>query len=218
MAIAFVNTSTGQNSGGNTSLASAASVLTSGNVNIVVLRIGNVDIEDCGVTDTAGNLYHPLHQKRTGDGATLMVFYALNVTGHATNVVTATFPSSPYNVIVTSQFSGLATQSVVDVVVSQNGNGGSVVSPAYTTTVANELILMAAQVSGTGGTWTPAAGFSVALDSSDGVVAVHYQIVAGVQSAQTVTADPSDGSDNTVIVATFNETVTAGGASAYAFA
>lgn len=117
MAIAFVNSSGANADASSDHIDAAAFVATTGNT-IVVLKstfiAGGSSV--VSVTDTALNTYTLCGTIGVGDADTIIECWAAtNITGHAANVVTATFNvASTFRYIVTLQYSGLATSSVFD--------------------------------------------------------------------------------------------------------
>lgn len=68
-----------------------------------------------GVSDTAGNMYMYCGSGGGEANHTLEVWLALNITGHASNVVTVAFASSAtFALMVCAQYSGIATSGAVD--------------------------------------------------------------------------------------------------------
>lgn len=182
MAIAFVNSTTGTNDAGATSLAATAANHTAGNLIVVgVVWSNNTTLNT--VTDTALNTYVSTGQKAS-NGTTdhTEIFYAKNVTGNASNVVTGNFSaSSSFRRIMVMQISGCDTTAPFT-----TGEGGSAVTSATTThttssfatATADEVICTFAGGS-TGVTWSAGAAgtmhvTSLGLDSGceENIVAV----------------------------------------------
>lgn len=75
-----------------------------------------------GISDTAGNTWHPLTNRTStpDENANNQLFYAFNAKPHAANYVTATFsPSRRYRMIAVAQYSGVENAS--DPLVSEDG-------------------------------------------------------------------------------------------------
>ncbi len=96
-----------------------------------------------GLADTAGNTY----VQSTGGlvqnaGQAMTVFYANNVTGNGSNVVTATFDAAAtFQSIICLQHSGVSTSGSFDTyAIGTAASGGSVTSASFTTAQTNELI------------------------------------------------------------------------------
>jgi hypothetical protein len=106
-ALAFVGVGEAANSASATSIATTARAFTAGN-HVFVYVAGNfIGSGTIAVTDTAGNTYTALAQQRPGGNAVSQWFYCLNATGHAANVVTATFSLSTTNRVIRAlEFSG----------------------------------------------------------------------------------------------------------------
>lgn len=109
MAIAFVNSSIGTNDDSGTSLATAALSVTAGNSVIVIVHRWGGSGTPNGVTDTAGNTYAKCGSDMAGDSSDLVAFYiAHNITGHASNVVTAAWSANAgYRRVIQLQYSGM---------------------------------------------------------------------------------------------------------------
>jgi hypothetical protein len=113
MAIAFVNANTSYTGSGSTA-DSDAFIATAGNA--IVVWTGNSAAEGVsGVADTAGNTYAKIGGAWSYLSYSNECWLALNVTGHATNVVRVTFTSSVSDAFVgVQQYSGVATSSAHD--------------------------------------------------------------------------------------------------------
>lgn len=200
MPLAFVNSGTGRDySGpGASSLLAAATSLTAGNAIKATCRFydpANV-ITVTSVTDTAGNTYVSGGVRyRIATGEVLDVWYALNATGHVSNVVSMNLSTgAQFWGVVTEQVSGVALTSAQDAsvaatgtVVPAGGASATVTTSAFSTTQADEYLSLAAQIAATGQTWTPGAGYALAGQDADHVLACFYQIVSALQGS--VTAD-----------------------------
>lgn len=93
--LAYVGASGAENNNSTTSLVTAARALTAGNHHYVWVAWFNANITP-SVADTAGNTYTAMTRVTTSPTADTygMWFYRHTVTGHASNVVTVTFPSA----------------------------------------------------------------------------------------------------------------------------
>ncbi len=113
MAIAFVNAARGGNTSSASSIASAATSATAGNLLVAMFYIDDSTKTPSGVpTDTAGNTYFQTGttQQIGGGGGNMCIFYAYNCLGNASNIVTLSLSGSSsdraYSVL---QFSGVPT-------------------------------------------------------------------------------------------------------------
>ena len=200
MAIAYVNGATGSNVNGSpkTSLSAAAFVATAGNTIIVGFRA----MSNVTVTDTAGNTYYRVvHNYGATNIGDMSMFYAKNITGHASNVVTASGDSSGYLEICVAQYSGLDKVSPLDVGGSINNSvvSNSVTSPSFTTTQANELIICFATIATLAATFTAGSGYT--LRNATAASVFQEKIVSSIQSSvtATITANVSYGFGITVM-------------------
>jgi hypothetical protein len=133
MGIAFVNGSYNQNDTGSaaTSIAAAALAVTSGNAIIVGVYTYSGDPSNC--QDTAGNNYSKLGTYLDGTTSRRLTFYlAQDITGHASNVVTVTFPSSTYPRLCVAHLLGVAKSGAHDTGFAPAGNYDT--SSPFTTT------------------------------------------------------------------------------------
>ncbi len=91
----------------------AAFNVTSGNLIVVMVKFEGA-ATTVTVTDTAGNTYTPRTQ-RNDSGLNMQMFYATNVTGHATNVITIAYSASrDFNKAIAHQYSGMDTVAPYD--------------------------------------------------------------------------------------------------------
>jgi hypothetical protein len=145
MAIARVNTSLNfPNSGAD--LLSTAKSLTAGNAIIVALCIECASTTTLStVTDTAGNTYTKLARTNLFSFEDVIFCYALNCTGNASNVVTATFNEAlGYGECFTAQYSGVATVSAQDGTVQSNSGNSATASTGSISTANADDVLVAA--------------------------------------------------------------------------
>jgi hypothetical protein len=136
MSIAFISSSVGSNDASGNSLASAALSVTTGNSIIVIVhRWGGTGTPN-GVTDTAGNTYAKCGSDMSS-GSDLVAYYiAHNVTGHANNVVTASWSANAtYRRVIQLQYSGMHLTAAHDT--GYNPAVASDTTSPLTTTSAN---------------------------------------------------------------------------------
>lgn len=147
-AITYVKSGIGSDITGSsvTSIATNAQDTTVSGINFAVcgIRVGSNVVSVGGVTDTAGNTYTALSVTNTvAAGHRNELWYAYNLTGSASNVVTATFPSQAFDSIICNYYSGvLAIGSPADTHAEATGGAGTTLtSSAFTTATAGELIV-----------------------------------------------------------------------------
>jgi hypothetical protein len=147
--IAPVNSTSGSTSSGSSIAATAFSVTTG---NFVVCQVAwNGGPTVTGVTDNASppNVFTGLHLTNIGSGeVNSQLWYAKNVTGNASDVITASLSGGVTNIlgIACIQYSGVDTSSPADVDDTSGtggSNGNSTTTAAITTSTANELIIVA---------------------------------------------------------------------------
>lgn len=214
MAIAQVNSTASFAAASVTSISATATSLTAGNLIVVVARIGSADVWVSSITDTAGNVYNLAAMERGYASVTRMeMWYCQNALGNASNVVTANFSgSTSNNAIATVQYSGIALTNALDVSSSISTTSATVAVRAMTSTVANAVIVMAAEIDATATTWTAGSGFTTVVQDASHVVHLEDQIVSTIQSAITPTTTSSNsGTAKAGIAAFFHEPVSGGG-------
>jgi hypothetical protein len=213
MAIAFVNGNAGFSAGSTGTVASAAFVLTAGNTVIVGIRNGNDTIPVLSVADTAGNVYRFAGKTKVASQTNAELWYCTNCLGNATNVVTATLSGADASRgIALVQFSGLATVSPLDVLENDfKASGADILSTAWTTGVANSVVIAFCNIANTGTAWTVPAGYTQGCQDASNVTQMIYQIFSSIQTAQTVTGKNTDASAKTLITSSFHVTISGGG-------
>lgn len=213
-----VSTTHGSNyvPGGATTIAAAAASHVTGNLLVVGVRSGSGTVTTT-VTDTAGNTYRRIGHSSGSSTSTLQLWFANNITGNASNVVTATFSSAlQFRGIVVVEYSGQATATpVMDAMPGILGERtlsvNTQTTPPFTTVVADEVIVVLTQVDATGTTWTPGAGLSTAVQDASQVVYLADQIVSSIQTNTTRAVTNSTGSGKDILCATFTAAVDTGG-------
>jgi hypothetical protein len=213
MAIAFVNATALFNAGSATTVVSSAFNLTATNLTIVSVRFGTTSNFVLSMTDTAGNIYRQAGKIRTVSLAGQEVWYCANCAGNASNAVTATFNAADSSRgIAVAQFSGLATVSPLDVLINDaKSSGANITSSAFTTAVADEVVVACFTIAATGSTWTASGGYTVAVQDASNVQAILYQIFSSIQTGVTVTGTETDASQKCMITSSYNATLGGGG-------
>jgi len=176
----------------------AATSLTAGNTLIVAIGAQDVAAGSAtvtGVTDTAGNTYTKVDHAYQSTDFRVELWYAKNVTGHATNQVTVTFTGNvTYRGVVATQYSGLDATAPLDTSAKANQAPASgITSSTLTTTTADEVHILVARF---GVTPTYPAGFSD-LGGDLPYLQVQEKIVSATMSG---TYSTSGGSFQTVIL------------------
>jgi len=182
--IAFVNVSTPvSGSGTSTTIATGATSATTGNHLTVCVGTGvNSATRVTGIADTAGNTYTRINGVASAAVGSLEIWHAQNITGHASNVVTATFvDADPFRWISTIQHSGLSTSASSDVSNTGSGNNTTPVTSASTTTVANEA-LVGCHVADNTANLTAGTGYTLRTSASSADVSVEDRIVSSTGS------------------------------------
>jgi hypothetical protein len=197
-AVAYVN---GDARSGNTS---AAVNVTTGNLLVVGTRTNSGYV--ASVSDTAGNRFIRAFAYNHASQP-IELWYARNVTGHASDQVTVSYASGggfPY--LAVAQYSGVSTTTVLDALAWGTGNATSATSSSISTLTANQAIVAFGSSSSGGSSAVAITGYTRRLIDSGNVVALFDNIVSATQSGVTAAAGPWGGANSTVIVATFSET------------
>jgi len=142
MAIAYVN------GVGNYQIASAKTIAapaanhTAGNLLVVFVGTTSTTATVSSIADTAGNTYTYV-TRIVGDlTGTIECWYAKNIAGNVSNVVTVTFSASVYNRTITvDQYSGCDTSAPLDQYNTGSGNSNTPTTGNITTTVADEVLV-----------------------------------------------------------------------------
>ncbi len=202
MSIAVVNTSSAVGAGAATNIASPATSLTAGNTIIVAIRRGSTTTAVNSVTDTAGNIYRNTHASLTTPSlSSLAIWYACNVTGNGSNVVTVNFGSVSNRSITTIQVSGLAQFPLDTWNLSPVITGTTPTSAALTTTVSNEIIMVFGDNDVSGSAWSASAGYTLAVQDSSNFVGCAYQIVNTIQTGITPSIVSADNTNHKLAIA-----------------
>jgi hypothetical protein len=189
MAIAYVNGSHLDEVSGVAAGSASAPAINAVTGNFIVVGTRGVNIT--GVADTAGNTYTKIAYYAGAGSTNITFWYAYNITGNASNIVTATFASNTgyYNIAV-AQYSGIRTASdPLDVYDTAQATGTSVTSGAFTTTNANDLIICYAANNSIAGTNSAGAGFT--LRSAGALATFQEKIVSSIQTGATVSISNS---------------------------
>ena len=150
-AIAYVNGSVFNGSGSNVStMATAALNVTTGNLIVVTVSMNVSNDTVTSVNDTAGNTYHQATGCYIGGNGGSDIWYAYNVTGNASNVVTVVIGSAGnYGAVTQLQYSGAGTTSAV---FQTCGNGsttsGTATSSSFNPSIANGVNVVNEYVQG----------------------------------------------------------------------
>ena len=200
----------------NTTVASAAKNTTTGNLLAVCVTTqegaGSTTIDS--VADTAGNTYTAgTHYGAGGGGGMARWFYAYNITGNASNVVTATMSGNTrYKGIHQVEISGLDTTSAV--LSGQSGGvalGSATISPGNITLSAAGIFLYGV-VATNDRSFTPDGAYTEYADAQDGwggSSETAYDIDTG--STDNPTATASSASNLTIAAIAFLDASGGGG-------
>jgi hypothetical protein len=165
MAAAFVQACQAGDNTSNTSLATAAfgSSTTTGNAIIVATSWDNPSATVTTVTDTAGNTYTGLTKFNSANNQTIQIFYALNITGGASQVVTMTMDNSRGGRrIVAHEVSGLAASGSFRLEAENQDTSAAPFTVTLTTSTDGEYVFSAVCNDGGTGTetYSPSGSFT----------------------------------------------------------
>ncbi len=208
---AVVNTARGTDlSGSSYSSISTGSIShTSGNLIVVACR--SYGVATTTVTDVAGNTYTALTRREDGSEA-FQWFYAKNITGSASNVVSCNFSTaSSYVAVIAFQVSGASTTSPLQ---SETGALHSAsttwTSPTFSTTGAYSIVFFGASIYNVGVTWTAgliggttADGISGSEPSNVGIAVGEYRSITGAASSITAAMTSTSSTAGIMAVAVF---------------
>lgn len=195
----------------------SSSNVTSGSLNVtagdtlfVQIRFQTDDIDT--VTDTAGNVYRLASTFRMVGGTLSSVWYCTNCAAHATNVITVTTWGGTCSALAVVQFRGLATKSPLDVNVRTVLLADPIISPAFTTIIANSAIIVFCDIETTTSTWSVGTGYTLAVTDGSNVQFIEYKIVSSIQTGVTASANSNNGSTiRSMIVLAVHEEIASGG-------
>ena len=183
---AFVNRTDGGSVSAVSTVSASAMNVTAGNL-LVVFTSNQHGSTPPTLSDTAVNTWHQASTTfaRELNVNNLSIFYAYNVTGNASDVVTATLPSGTgaYFVIGVYQFSGFGSSDpYTDYQTSPlNPSSASSGSTATITASSNAVIVAGVEADNLG--IAQGSGYTATVNSQTGYFADEYAVVAGSQAA-----------------------------------
>lgn len=136
------------------------------------------------LSNTAGDTWSHTTARTSGSGDVIQVFYT-TTSGNSSDVVTATFgtPTCCFTIRV-SQVTGLSSKSLdVDTGAPQT-TSSTIISTAFTTTTAAEVIFMVTGTDSSGLSCTAGSGYTAIADSN-GMSCTQYKVVSAIQSGAT---------------------------------
>ncbi len=208
MALAFVNSTNGglNNGGTTTALAADAQTHTAGNLLVVGIRY----FKDAGQTitsimDTASNSYFQAIEDVNAGNDSNQLWYAKNINGNASNVVTVNFSAgAAYCDVIVMQYSGADLSSPLDTTAGGgHTSAGTTTSDAFTTTQADEVIVACGQLAQLNSAWSAGSGYGDLTPSPNDVAAMQDKIVSSIQTSVTASMDNSGNGGKSITVATF---------------
>jgi len=147
MAIAYVNGVGNYGTLSATTIAAPAANHTTGNL-LVVFVGTDFTYTVSSIADTAGNTYiYVTRIQSPQTGSIIECWYANNITGNASNVVTATYSGTTTDrTIIVDQYSGCDTTAPLDQYNTGWGNSDTPTTGNITTTAADEVLVAGVHV------------------------------------------------------------------------
>ena len=221
-AIAYVNAASHDTGGvGGTQVSAPATSHTTGNLLYVTVMMDTY----CGgravsVSDTASNSYTQIGTVLDSGFTCQAQFYANNITGNASNVVTATWstPSGMFLAISVLQFSGVDSASPLDASATGTATSATLVtSGTFSTATANQVLVAGGASYDYSRTWTADTGYAIPSGATTEYAfsTAQYKIVSSTQTNVTASLTVSSSSAAlSIMVATFKEASGGGSPSA----
>ena len=207
--IQLVNTATASDYSANTrsTISTNSFTANAGNFIALVVRYGTNNNATVTLSDTAGNTYTLARHQVEGGSSTstaIDIYYAKNIVGAASNVITASFsPAQRTVTLISFQYSGVDPTSPLDVTAGAGGGGSSsttATSSSFTTTSPAEVIVV-------GGTFfnanTLSAGTGYTMRVSDTRTGGEDRTVSSLQSGVTATMGSNSSNRWVIVVAAF---------------
>jgi hypothetical protein len=193
---AFVDSAKGSGTGSGITSLACSTTINAVTGNFIAVAVAADAGKTCtGVTDTAGNTYVK-DKDFTDSGVEVSIWRAANCTGHATNLVTASFSGTVlYPDIYVEQSSGIATSTPLGTTFKGlSAVDGTITSDAFTTTQANEYVFVMYWDTWQGRTWTPPTGYTSHASDINLSGQIASKAYTSVQTGITITATCTTGS------------------------
>jgi len=222
-----VNYASLENAGSASSITTTESPsVTAGNLIVVATRVNSVSVTVTSVTDTAGNTYTKINSTFTSSVTSFEMWYAWNITGHAANFITANFSAAVGSRgILAVEFQGVLSSS--DPLDTSAGAASvssisTLVTGAYTTTEAEELLIMMAQEESASSIWQAYSVNHFGVVATTNPLPVEccaYRINLAIETGATALIGSNGNVPRQVIVAAFKlkDIASGGGTHAAAF-
>jgi hypothetical protein len=202
---AYVNGASGSNNAGTplTTFQTSAFSVTGGNHIVCGVEwVKDAGQVVTGVADTASNTYTSVGAAvvTTGNLATEL-FYAENITGHGSNVITATLDAGAgFTTIACMQHSGVDTSTSLDTSATGTATTGGVVTSGSFDPVDDVMVVAVGCISFAPVNWTPSMGSTI-RQTTDFCAAQSECVPSSGSTTRTMTADAS--TDQGIYVASF---------------
>lgn len=186
--------------------------IAAGDTIVVAIKTSSTVSYVTGVTDTAGNVYRFAGHVFTGIASSMEVWYVTNAVANATNIITATYNITITNrAIAAAQFREIGTISPLDATARENVATANITSSAFSTAVANAVLVACSVINSTTSTWTVGTGYTEAIRSTENAIFIQYKIVSALQSGVTATANNNTAVAKSIFVISLHESIAGGG-------
>ncbi len=185
-AIARVNSASLGDNAAAATIAAPATSHTAGNLLVVYIAWAGTTVTVTGITDTAGNTYSQCTGALASDvnAGRSDLWFAKNIAGNASNVVTVTFSASiDFRRIAVFQYSGADTVSPFEVAVNTSGTGTSLTSPSFSPAASGNVNVAGGDQSASGNTWTAGANYTLGPLPGSSYTEDRIAAPAGAQTA-----------------------------------
>jgi RHS repeat-associated protein len=165
-----------------------ASAQTAGDLIVVVVGWSDITTTVSSITDSAGDTY-ALAVGPTGVSGfwSQSIYYAKNIAGASSNVVTVTFSAATLTEIRVLEYSGLDPNAPLDTTAANTGQSVTATTGPISTSQANELVLVANLVENC--VATPSSGFTDRDDTGCDLVEDNIEATTGSYSAIVTQSD-----------------------------
>lgn len=186
MALAFVSRANTPTHATGTSVASPAQSHTTGNLLVVCIQAQSGGTALSSVTDTAGNTYTKTTSSPVNNGGGVnydYIYYAKNVTGNASNIITATWAVSyNYLAIAVYEFSGADTTAPF--VTDSTGSGASTNMTTGTLSLGGvSCVIVAIMENDSANVTAAGTGYTKAITDDGGYIVDEYHITSTDEAA-----------------------------------
>lgn len=185
MSLALINRDQGGGSDAGSTIATPSRAHTAGNLLVAMFswQISSFT----SIADTAGNTWHDTGINFTGGNNIMRIYYAYNISGNASNVVTVTLSGGgTYRTIVVYEISGAGTSDPLNTTSTGTDTTGTSITTATLTISATSEIICALVVGSptiTGGSGYTLVNFGLTGSDPTAYFADEYHIISASEAA-----------------------------------